>query len=133
MRWRRSRCIASPRWDLRVVDLVWRSHTGAGLKESGGIPQERLPEGNFATGRLLCIAYVAAIGGIVTINGSPPNGIAVRYIQQTFGKEVSFFDWLLVGGPFTLIFLPIVCLLVTRVLFRADIGAIKGLACSGAA
>src|SRR5258705_156153 len=66
------------------------------------------------------------IGGIATIVGSPPNGIAVRYIQQTFGKEVSFFDWLLVGGPFTLIFLPIAWLLVTRVLFRADIGEISG-------
>ena len=111
---------------LSVVDLVLRTRTGAGLKESGGIPQDRIPERNFATGLLLCIAYAASIGGIATIIGSPPNGIAVRYIQQTFGKEVSFFDWLLVGGPFTLIFLPIAWLLVTRVLFRADIGEIKG-------
>jgi len=111
---------------LSVVDLVLRSHTGAGLKESGGIPQDRVPERNFATGLLLCIAYAASVGGIATIIGSPPNGIAVRYIEQTFNREVSFFDWLLVGGPFTLIFLPIAWLLVTRVLFRADIGEIKG-------
>ena len=50
----------------------------------------------------------------------------MRYIQQTFQKEVSFFDWLLVGGPFTLIFLPIAWLLVTRVLFRSDMGEIAG-------
>ena len=111
---------------LSVVDLVLRTRTGVGLKESGGIPQERIPERNFATGLLLCIAYAASIGGIATIIGSPPNGIAVRYIQQTFGRDVSFFDWLLVGGPFTLIFLPIAWLLVTRVLFRADIGEIAG-------
>jgi sodium-dependent dicarboxylate transporter 2/3/5 len=111
---------------LSVIDLILRSRTGAGLKESGGIPQSRIPERNFATGLLLCIAYAASIGGVATIVGSPPNGIAVRYIQQTFGKEVSFFDWLLLGGPFTLIFLPIAWLLVTRVLFRADIGEIEG-------
>jgi solute carrier family 13 (sodium-dependent dicarboxylate transporter), member 2/3/5 len=111
---------------LSVVDLVLRSRTGAGLKESGGIPQDRVPERNFATGLLLCIAYAASIGGVATIIGSPPNGIAVRYIRQTFGKEVSFFDWLLVGGPFTLIFLPIAWLLVTRVLFRTNIGEIAG-------
>jgi sodium-dependent dicarboxylate transporter 2/3/5 len=35
---------------------------------------------------------------IATIIGSPPNGIAVRYMQQTFQKEVRFFDWLLIGG-----------------------------------
>src|SRR5688572_3215068 len=111
---------------LSVIDLVLRSRTGKGLKESGGIPQDRIPERNFATGLLLCVAYAASIGGIATIIGSPPNGIAVRYIQQTFGKEVSFFDWLLIGGPFTLIFLPIAWLMITRVLFRADIGEIVG-------
>jgi solute carrier family 13 (sodium-dependent dicarboxylate transporter), member 2/3/5 len=111
---------------LSVVDLVLRTRTGAGLKESGGIPQDRVAERNFATGLLLCVAYAASIGGIATIIGSPPNGIAVRYIRQTFGKEMSFVDWLLVGGPFTLVFLPIAWLLVTRVLFRADIGEIEG-------
>ena len=111
---------------LSVVDLVLRSRTGAGLKESGGIPQDRIPERNFATGLLLSIAYAASIGGVATIIGSPPNGIAVRYIRQTFDKDVSFFDWLLVGGPFTLVFLPITWVLVTRVLFRADIGEIAG-------
>jgi sodium-dependent dicarboxylate transporter 2/3/5 len=111
---------------LSVIDLVLRSRTGTGLKEGGGIPQDRIPERNFATGLLLCVAYAASIGGIATIIGSPPNGIAVRYIQQTFNKEVSFFDWLLVGGPFTLIFLPICWLMVTRVLFRSDIGEVEG-------
>jgi sodium-dependent dicarboxylate transporter 2/3/5 len=109
-----------------VVDLVLRSRTGAGLAEGGGIPQDRVAERNFATGLMLCIAYAASIGGVATIIGSPPNGIAVRYIRQAFGEEMSFFDWLVVGGPFTLVFLPIAWLLVTRVLFRADLGEIEG-------
>jgi sodium-dependent dicarboxylate transporter 2/3/5 len=111
---------------LSVIDLVLRSRTGQGLKESGGIPQDRIGERNFATGLLLCVAYAASIGGIATIIGSPPNGIAVRYIQQTFQKEVSFFEWLLIGGPFMLIFLPLAWLMITRVLFRSDIGEIAG-------
>jgi sodium-dependent dicarboxylate transporter 2/3/5 len=111
---------------LSVIDLVLRSRTGTGLKESGGIPQDRVPERNFATSLLLSVAYAASIGGVATIIGSPPNGIAVRYMQQTFGKEVTFFDWFLIGGPFTLIFLPIAWLLITRVLFRSDIGEIAG-------
>jgi solute carrier family 13 (sodium-dependent dicarboxylate transporter), member 2/3/5 len=111
---------------LSVIDLVLRSRTGVGLKESGSIPQDRIPERNFSTGLLLSIAYAASIGGIATIIGSPPNGIAVRYMQQTFNKEVTFFDWFLIGGPFTLIFLPIAWLLITQVLFRANIGEIAG-------
>jgi sodium-dependent dicarboxylate transporter 2/3/5 len=111
---------------ISVIDLVLRSRTGSGLKELGGIPQDRAAERNFAIGLLLCVAYAASIGGIATIIGSPPNGIAVRYIQQTFQKEVSFFDWLLIGGPFTLLFLPIAWLMITRVLFRSDMGEIEG-------
>ncbi|HSE95369.1 MAG TPA: DASS family sodium-coupled anion symporter, partial [Methylomirabilota bacterium] len=111
---------------MSVVDLVLRTRTGAGLKESGGIPEDRVPERNFAIGLLLCVAYAASIGGVATLIGSPPNGIAARYILQTFGKEVRFFDWLLIGGPFTLVFLPITWLLITRVLFRADLGEIEG-------
>jgi sodium-dependent dicarboxylate transporter 2/3/5 len=111
---------------ISVIDLVLKTRTGRGLKELGGIPQENVAERNFATGLLLCIAYAASIGGIATIIGSPPNGIAVRYIKQTFGQEMSFFDWLVIGGPFTLVFLPLAWLLVTRVLFRSDIGEIAG-------
>ena len=111
---------------LSVIDLVLRTRTGAGLKESGGIPQERIPERNFATSLLLSVAYAASIGGVATIIGSPPNGIAVRYVQQTFQKEVTFFDWLLIGGPFTLVFLPIAWLLLTQVLFPARLGEIEG-------
>jgi sodium-dependent dicarboxylate transporter 2/3/5 len=109
-----------------VIDLVLRSQTGVGLREAGWIPPDRVAERNFAVGLLLCIAYAASIGGVATIIGSPPNGIAVRYIKQSFGKELTFFDWLLIGGPFTLVFLPIAWLLVTRVLFRTDIVEITG-------
>jgi sodium-dependent dicarboxylate transporter 2/3/5 len=111
---------------LSVIDLVLRSRTGKGLKESGGIPQDRVAERNFAIGLLLCVAYAASIGGIATIIGSPPNGIAVRYMQQTFQKEVSFLDWLMIGGPFTLIFLPIAWLMITRFLFPSNMGEIQG-------
>ncbi|HEY7518518.1 MAG TPA: DASS family sodium-coupled anion symporter [Methylomirabilota bacterium] len=111
---------------LSVVDMVLKTRTGAGLKESSGIPPDRIPERNFATALLLCIAYAASIGGIATIIGSPPNGIAVRYIRQTFADDVTFARWLLVAGPFTLIFLPVCWLLVTRVLFRCDIGEVQG-------
>ena len=111
---------------LSVIDLVLRTRTGAGLEESNGIPQDRVPERNFATGLLLCVAYAASIGGLATLIGSPPNGIAARYIEQTFGKTVTFLDWAMIGVPFTLVFLPITWLLVTRVLFRADLGEIEG-------
>lgn len=73
---------------------------------------------NFALALLLAIAYSASIGGVGTIVGSPPNGIAVRFIEQTYGRSVSFFDWLAIGMPVVVVFLPLAWWLLTRVLFR---------------
>src|SRR4026208_591199 len=49
---------------VSVIDLVLRSRTRASLKESEGIPDDCVPERNFAIGLLLCVAYSASIGGI---------------------------------------------------------------------
>ena len=111
---------------VSVIDLVLRSGTGKGLRESGGIPQDRIDERNFATGLLLCVAYAASIGGIATVIGSPPNGIAVRFIAQTYNQEVTFLDWMAIGLPFTLVFLPLAWLMITRVLFPARLGEVAG-------
>ncbi|MCW5591221.1 MAG: DASS family sodium-coupled anion symporter [Burkholderiales bacterium] len=111
---------------VSVIDLVLRSRTGKGLRESGGIPQERRAERNFALGLLLSVAYSASIGGIGTIIGSPPNGIASRFIAQTYGKEVTFLDWMTFGMPFTLVFLPIAWVILTRVLFPVEFREVPG-------
>jgi di/tricarboxylate transporter len=63
---------------LSVVDLAWRTRTGAGLKESGGILQDGIPTRHFATGLLPCIAYAASGGGLVTLIGSPPQRMGGR-------------------------------------------------------
>jgi sodium-dependent dicarboxylate transporter 2/3/5 len=90
----------------------------------GGEAGERASR-NFALGLLLSIAYAASIGGIGTIVGSPPNGIAVRFIEQTYGQQVSFAQWMAIGMPVVLVFLPLAWLLLTRVLFPSSFGEIE--------
>jgi solute carrier family 13 (sodium-dependent dicarboxylate transporter), member 2/3/5 len=70
--------------------------------------------------------YAASIGGLGTIIGSPPNGILVRFIEQTYNQKISFADWLLIGGPFVLVFLPVAWLLVTQILFPVRLAEIAG-------
>jgi len=77
-------------------------------------------------GLLLCVAYAASIGGVATLIGSPPNLILARYMNQTYGVDVSFARWLLIGLPTALVFLPLAWLLVTRVIFPTRIGEIEG-------
>ncbi|HSD41614.1 MAG TPA: DASS family sodium-coupled anion symporter [Burkholderiales bacterium] len=111
---------------IAVVDLVVRTRTGAGFDPKKGIPADRVDERNFATALVLAIAYGASIGGVATLIGSPPNGIAARFIQQTYDVEVTFLKWLAVGLPLTLVFLPMAWFILVRVAFRSRLGPIEG-------
>lgn len=111
---------------IAVVDLVLRTRTGQGFDPKQGIPADRVDERNFATALVLAIAYGASIGGVATLIGSPPNGIAARFIMQTYGVEVTFLKWLAVGLPLTIVFLPIVWFILVRVAFRSRLGPIEG-------
>src|SRR5512134_3992996 len=89
---------------LSVIDVALRRRSGKGLAEHGGIPDDDRDMRNFALSALLGVAYAASIGGLGTIIGSPPNGILVRFIEQTYGVEISFLRWMLVGVPTMLLF-----------------------------
>ena len=72
---------------------------------------------HFALCLLLGIAYSASIGGIGTIIGTPPNVFLASYIQSSLGQEISFVRWMGVGLPLVAVFLPLVWLMLTRVLY----------------
>lgn len=111
---------------LAVINLVLKQRSGRTLEEHGGIPVDDTADRRFALALLLAVAYSASIGGIGTIIGSPPNGILVRFVVQTYGHEISFTDWLLIGQPVVVLLLPAAWLLLTKVLFRSGIGEIEG-------
>ncbi|MBI5867002.1 MAG: DASS family sodium-coupled anion symporter [candidate division Zixibacteria bacterium] len=111
---------------LSIVDLSLVRRTGKSLLEHGGIPQDDADDRNLGLGLLLGVAYAASIGGLGTIIGSPPNGIFVRFYAQTYGVEVSFLKWMMVGIPVILVFLPVAWLLNTRVLFPMRMREIEG-------
>jgi sodium-dependent dicarboxylate transporter 2/3/5 len=56
---------------------------------------------------MLAIAYGANVGGIGTKIGSPPNAIFAGFMAQN-GRELGFLDYMAVGLPFVLMFLPVV-------------------------
>lgn len=64
---------------------------------------------------LLGLAYAASIGGLGTVIGSPPNGIAASQLK------LSFADWLKFGIPAVLLLLPSM-ILVLWVVFRPGRG-----------
>jgi len=84
-----------------------------------GFPEQNDKSSNpIATAMLLGIAYAATIGGMGTIIGTPPNALFAAFMSDTYGIEISFFRWMLVGLPLVVIILPIAWLVLTRVAFK---------------
>jgi sodium-dependent dicarboxylate transporter 2/3/5 len=111
---------------LSVVDVALRRRAGKSLAELGGIPEDDRDLRNFALSALLGVAYAASIGGLGTVIGSPPNGILVRFIEQTAGVRFTFLEWMMIGVPAMLTFLPLAWLLNTTLLFPSRMGEIEG-------
>lgn len=68
---------------------------------------------------LLGIAYSASIGGMATPIGTPPNVVFMGFIEERFGTEVGFAQWMMVGLPIVACLFPAIWWWVTRGLKHA--------------
>jgi len=82
----------------------------------------------FATALMLAVAYGATTGGMATLIGTPPNALLAAYVGKVYGITLGFGQWMLLGVPLTLLALPVVYLVLTRVSFKLDGGEIPGMA-----
>ena len=64
------------------------------------------PEDRGRAAFALCIPIGANVGGIGTPIGTPPNAIALKFMQEN-GWNVTFGDWMMFGIPFVVIMLII--------------------------
>lgn len=81
---------------------------------------------NFAVVMLLGLAYACNIGGIATLIGTPPNALMAGYMFETYGVEIGFGQWMMIGLPLVIISLPLVYLTLTRVVFPIQLSIIPG-------
>lgn len=62
---------------------------------------------NFGFGKalMLGIAYSASLGGIATLIGTPPNTLLAGAVNEIYGIEITFAEWMLFGVPVAWIFI----------------------------
>jgi solute carrier family 13 (sodium-dependent dicarboxylate transporter), member 2/3/5 len=72
---------------------------------------------NFAIVLMLAIAYSANIGGIGTIIGTPTNALLVGFVSKSYGIEISFVQWMVIGVPIVLLGLPVIYFSLTGISF----------------
>ena len=72
------------------------------------------PDGKGRIGLALAIPIAANLGGIGTPIGTPPNAIAMSYLNDTLHMGVGFGDWTLVMFPYVIVMLLISWLILLR-------------------
>ncbi len=89
-------------------------------------PGERPDETAFPTALLLGVAYGASVGGLGTLIGTPPNALLAGFMAETYGIEIGFGEWMMLGLPLVAVMLAAVWGLLTRVVTRVPGTEIPG-------
>jgi sodium-dependent dicarboxylate transporter 2/3/5 len=86
--------------------------------EPAGLRTAPRQQADFALALLLGVAFAASIGGMGTLIGTPPNALFAGFMRRSYGIEIGFAQWMMLGVPFATVFLLGAWLLLTRVVFR---------------
>jgi sodium-dependent dicarboxylate transporter 2/3/5 len=68
---------------------------------------------------LISIAMGCAIGGLATPSGGARNAIAIGYLEDYYGYQVSYLEWVKLALPLTLILIP-VTYAVVKLAFKVE-------------
>jgi len=100
---------------LPIALAVVGHMTNEEKKEDAGPSQP--PNWRFGVCMMLGVAYGASIGGVGTLIGTPPNVLLARHVEEQLGRTIDFLEWMKVGLPFVIAFLPLAWLALTRLIY----------------
>jgi sodium-dependent dicarboxylate transporter 2/3/5 len=86
----------------------------------------RVRDAGFAVALLLGLAYASSIGGLGTLIGTPPNALLAGFVAETYGREIGFAQWMLLGVPIVVVGLPLAWIVLTRSLYPLPADEIAG-------
>ncbi|VFR64164.1 anion transporter [plant metagenome] len=111
---------------------LWVSNTATAVMmlpvalSVAGLISQKGGSSKFPLALMLSVAYAASIGGIGTLIGTPPNALLAGALNQTYGYDIGFAQWMIFGMPIMLVMLFGAWLLLTRVSIRLGREPIEG-------
>lgn len=81
---------------------------------------------NFEIALILSIAYACNIGGMGTLIGTPPNALLAGFLNENYGIEISFLQWMMIGVPIMLVSLPIMYFVLTKLVYPIKLQELEG-------
>lgn len=88
--------------------------------------KKKAKKSKFGRALMLSIAYSASIGGMATLIGTPPNLILAGVVDKTYGIEITFMQWFMVGFPIAIILLFVCWKYLTSIAYRFQKKTIPG-------
>jgi sodium-dependent dicarboxylate transporter 2/3/5 len=103
-------------WISNTATTAMMLPLGVGILTSMGLQPGN---SNFGTCIMLGIAWASSIGGVGTMIGTPPNGIALGILNSTFAgnasfHRITFLDWLAFGIPYVMLYVPAAWLILLK-------------------
>jgi len=109
-----------------VVMMLPMATSVIALARGRSASADHAPVGRFDVALLLGIAYAGNIGGLGTLIGTPPNALLAGFMADTYGVQIGFLEWMLLGVPIVLVALPFAWLVLTRWLFPVGSEPVAG-------
>ncbi|WP_422123573.1 SLC13 family permease [Planococcus sp. X10-3] len=83
---------------------------------------------NFGFGKalMLGIAYSASLGGLATLIGTPPNTLLAGAVNEIYGIEITFAQWMLFGVPLAWTFIFIAWFYLIKVAYPQKLKHLPG-------
>ncbi len=114
-------------WISNTATTAMMLPIGLGILSLAGL---KPGQSRYGVALMLGIAWAASIGGVGTIIGTTPNGIALGVLNSMFAADpnyhrITFLDWMLFGVPYVVFTIPLAWFILVRI-HRPEIDSIPG-------
>lgn len=91
-------CVALSAWMSNTATTAMMMPVALGVLTAVGVTRSA-QDRPYTSGFLLTLAYSAAVGGLMTPVGSPPNLITIGLLDRLVGVRIDFVTWMLLMVP----------------------------------
>jgi solute carrier family 13 (sodium-dependent dicarboxylate transporter), member 2/3/5 len=92
--------------------------------ENKGVDQKQFK--NFALTLMLAIAFSSSVGGLGTVIGTPTNALMIAFVEDAYGIEISFAEWMMIGIPVVILGLPVIFYTLSNIVYPVRFQSLPG-------
>ncbi|WP_199535585.1 DASS family sodium-coupled anion symporter [Rhodohalobacter sp. SW132] len=81
---------------------------------------------NFGLTLMLAIAFSASVGGLGTVIGTPTNALMIAFVDDAYGIQINFAEWMLIGLPVVILGLPVIFYTLANLVYPVKIKSLPG-------